>query len=649
MLDLEDAIGRAELIVAVRLVDVSESKVVHGGKTEVITQQFKFEPVRTLKGIFARDSLLLTGQDLGIYQYGDAADKLERGSLVLLLLGRQGPGYFNCNPSGSFEQSIPRLKALTDPLLPAVEALIAVTQKRDRAAKVSVLLAALDRSSDRAAVPLLISLRRRSLIAAQTPGAMAAVGRLLGDPSATVREASASTLAALLDADYLDQADAREAAVKAIVPALESKDRDLGAKVAELDALGAVGASALKVGGALEWLRADRPASTFAESAARLRAIGLSGRKDQARGVVEYLGVLPLDAPPEIQLSAAQALVRLDPQAAVTGLLAKISEKSDRGLGLASEIGLIGELPKEIAAPALLEAFGRVEAHADRLAFAMACVKVADARLVPSLGTLLDPRYSDVRYYATESLRKIDTDEAASVAWPHLAIEPDLGRKLQLAEFLGRHGFRGGYPYAIEHMSSLQLQDAAVNALAAIREPKSVPELRKIWESSNDLAWNASAIRALGKLGQGDIAPRLLEVASDLKNPLAPPALIALGDLNEPKALPIVEQALNSRNDLVVIAATRAARTLLAHRPKVEAGQAPGDRARQRLSTLLGDSDSSLEVRLAALETLAELDEAAWLGPALGAAVLDGQSERSPLLLQVESLLTRRKQPLILK
>ena len=63
ILDLEDAIVRAELIVAVRLLDVTEARIVHGGKTEVVTQQFRFEPARTIQGIFARDSLLLTGQD----------------------------------------------------------------------------------------------------------------------------------------------------------------------------------------------------------------------------------------------------------------------------------------------------------------------------------------------------------------------------------------------------------------------------------------------------------------------------------------------------------------------------------------------------------------------------------------------------------
>ncbi len=107
VLDLEDAIGRAELIVAVRLVDMSESKIVHGGKMEVVTQQFRFEPVRTIKGIFARDALLLTGQDLAIYQFAEGADRLEPGQMLLLLLGRQGPGYVNCNTAESIEQSIP--------------------------------------------------------------------------------------------------------------------------------------------------------------------------------------------------------------------------------------------------------------------------------------------------------------------------------------------------------------------------------------------------------------------------------------------------------------------------------------------------------------------------------------------------------------
>jgi hypothetical protein len=63
----------------------------------------------------------------------------------------------------------------------------------------------------------------------------------------------------------------------------------------------------------------------------------------------------------------------------------------------------------------------------------------------------------------------------------------------------------------------------AVDALAMIPEPKAIPELWAIWQSSNDLAWNAATVRALGCLGQVDIASRLLELAQDLKCPLMAP------------------------------------------------------------------------------------------------------------------------------
>jgi HEAT repeat protein len=639
MLDLEDAIALAELVLAVRLVDMTEAKIVYGGKTEVITQQFRFEPVRTLKGIFARDSLLLTGQDLGISQFGETADRLGRGQVLLLLLGRQGPGYVNCNDASSLDQSIPRLRDPADPLLAAVESLIGVTQQRDRAVKVRTLLAALRKARDRDAVPLLISLRRRALVAAQTPDATEVVAPFAGNPSPDVREAAAKALAALLDADYLLQRALRERSVAAMVAALDSAGPDLAARIAALDALGAAGDAARRAEPALAWLRVDRDVATFAEQAARLRAIGRSGRDDQREAIAAFLDRLPLDAPAEVQVAAGRALGRLDPREAASRLGKRLASKWDAGLGIATEIGLIGELRREIAAPALLEASGRVEAHDERLAFAQACVQVADSRLVPALAALLDPRYGDVRWQASEALRRIDTDEAASTLWPHLAQESDLLRKLQLAEFLGRHAFRGGYAYAIEHMSAPQLQDAAVEALAAIREPKAVPELKKIWESSNDLGWNAAAIRALGRLGQAEVAPRLLELAGDLKHPLAAPALIALGDLGEPRALPIVRAGLASRSDAVVVAAVRAARKLLA---------APGsqaDEVRDGLAALLADSDASEVVRVAALESLVALDDPRLAG-ALRPAVRDGGLEGSDLLRRIEEQMALRREKL---
>src|SRR5262249_57242432 len=114
--------------------------------------------------------------------------------------------------------------------------------------------------------------------------------------------------------------------------------------------------------------------------------------------------------------------------------------------------------------------------------------------------------------------------------------------------------------------------ERAVAAVAAIREPKAVPVLRDILKTSNDTTWNSAAIRALGALGEKEFAPQFLEIVQDLKNPLAPAALVALGDLGEAKALPKVREGLASRNPQVAHASARAAGRLLAL-PGVKADQ----------------------------------------------------------------------------
>ncbi len=538
MLDLENAIARAELILAVRLVNVFETKIVHGGKQEQITLQYRFEPVRMLKGIYAHDTLLLTGQDLGIYQYGAGPEQVDRGQMFLLLLGRNGPGYFNCNLAGSLELSIPRLSAQDDPLLVSVETLIAVTQQRDRSKKVALLVEGLRASKGRDALPMLVSLRRRALLAAQAPGVLDAVVRSLRDPSPVVREAAAQTLGAVLDADYLGQQDLHDAAAAALISAAKAVGADLPLRVAMLDALAATGKGPGRWEKARPWLRPERAASTFAERSAQLRAFLKLAPADQAPGLAAELEAMPLDAPDEVQQAAGRALGALDPGGAAKRLVARLTAKYDAGLGIVIEIGLLGELPASVATPALLDAARRSLDFPERLAMATACDRVADPKLVPVLDSLIDPTNLPVRWTALDALQKINTAEAARAAWPHLAEEGDLRRKLRLAEFVGRHGYRGGYPYAIEHLSDPNFRDVAIDALAAIREPRAIPELHAIWQRSNDLTWNGAAIQALGRLGQADIAPRLLELARDLNDPLTAPALIALGDLNEPRACP---------------------------------------------------------------------------------------------------------------
>jgi HEAT repeat protein len=638
VLDLEPAVAQAELILAVRLVDVAETKIVHGGRNIQITEQFRFEPVRVLKGIFAHESLLLTGQDLGIYRFAESSDRLARGELMLVLLGRQGQNYFNCNGGATLAQSIPRLKGMQDPLLPAVEVLIGMTRDRDRSGRVARARDGLKTASGRAVAPLLLSVSRRALTAAQVPGVTDAIIPYLKSESPAIREIAARSMGALLDAGRAGMGSRHAEVAKALLASLESSGPGIAARIAAIDAVGALGEGSLKDGTAIAWLAGSRPATTLAETAARLRALGRLAATDQKDEVARVYGALPLDAPAEVQDAGGGALARLDAKSAAALISSRLAAKQSAGLPVTLEIELLGGLPAAIATPELLKAWSWPLDLQESLAFAHACSRVADPRLVSACSALLDPRQPQVRAFAVEALEKINSDEAASALWPHLDEEVDLSRKLKLIAFVGRHGYRDGYAQAIEHLSQQALRDQAVEALAAIGDQRAIPELRRIWQTSNDLAWNGAAIRALARLGQADIAPRLMEIARVPGDPLAPSAIVGLGYLGAPEALPIVRDALSSRSDELVIASCRAAAGLLAR------AELKSDAIRDRLAALLADADASEPVRHAALEAMVALHDPR-LGRAMGIVARDANLEGTQLLARVEQELAKAASP----
>jgi HEAT repeat protein len=254
---------------------------------------------------------------------------------------------------------------------------------------------------------------------------------------------------------------------------------------------------------------------------------------------------------------------------------------------------------------------------------------------VAPLAAILVPTQQDIWWNAVDALIRIDTDDSAKALQPHLLQETNLQRKIEIAEFLGRHGIRDGYPYAIEHISEPYLREQAISALAAIREPGAVGELRKILETSNDVAWNSAAVRALGALGASDLAPQFLDMAQETGNPLGPSALIALGDLHEAKALEIARAGFASRNSERLAASARAAGNLLAL-PGVSA-----DDVRDRLAALLADRGAWEPARLAALNSLLALNDPR-LDGALAIAVRDADLESSDLLNKIEEQLSKR-------
>jgi transposase len=90
------------------------------GRLERILRELTKELV--LKGVFSRESLWLTSDDLGTQQFTDAAP-IEPGQLRLLVLGHSFAGYAMSREAPSLDQAIPRLRDPNDELLATVKVL----------------------------------------------------------------------------------------------------------------------------------------------------------------------------------------------------------------------------------------------------------------------------------------------------------------------------------------------------------------------------------------------------------------------------------------------------------------------------------------------------------------------------------------------
>ena len=623
---LEQAISQASLILIARVAAVSEQTYALGGKSFQVRRAYDFEPVSALKGLYARDVLSLTSDDLG----GDPTWAPEVGELRLILLGRSSVGYFNAYRQRTPEESLPVIASVDDPLVQSVELLIDITQEPDRGRKVERLVEGLATAEGPAAVPLLESLAFRWLLAAQHAD-VATIARLLSDAAPEVRAATARTLGVVLEADYLENRTLADLIVTALTDFLRTADPNVEARVAALDALGAARAGSVATL-ASEQLQPTLERTTWAEQGAAIRAIGqqqLDGFADDVRALAE---ALRLDAPATFEGAVLSTLARLDAGAATPLLAERIEGKHAAGLEAIHEIEAASELPVEDAVAVLTRVAPERMSRRERNAFAVASRAVGDARLVPALAALLDPRVQDVHTRATDALLEIDTPEAAESLRPYLAQESIIARKLQIAAFLASHGIDAGTPYALEHMSEAGLLESAIAVFEALASLEPVAALRQIASTSNDTLWTGAAIRALAALQDQSLVPQLLVIVEDFRHPLMPYALVALGELGEPQAVEIFREGIGSRDDRIVAASVRGAAALFAR------GEVDDAALRDEIAALLASPDAALGVRAAALDALVELEDPR-LDAALATAVFDGRLETTGLLDRVETLL----------
>ena len=86
--NLEPGVAQAHLVMVARVTSISQLTVVEGAKTDISLREYRFQPVRKLKGIFQRDQLSMTATyvDAAVRQEAFAVAKLLRGERYAKLL-----------------------------------------------------------------------------------------------------------------------------------------------------------------------------------------------------------------------------------------------------------------------------------------------------------------------------------------------------------------------------------------------------------------------------------------------------------------------------------------------------------------------------------------------------------------------------------
>ncbi|MEL7047026.1 MAG: hypothetical protein AAGL66_18740, partial [Pseudomonadota bacterium] len=435
----------------------------------------------------------------------------------------------------------------------------------------------LSQARESGAVALLAALAKRSDVAAQHAPTVSVVASKLRSKDADVREASALVLASLFEAEYLKEPHSHDEVTTALIRVVRNAAQPLSPKVAALQALALLPDSVKQHDEATDLLSIETRSETNAELAARLDIFG-AVNEDQAgeaaASLTRLLDTLALDAAPAVQHSAANALVRVAKSDGTASLLQRIRRKQSLGLEATPEIRATETLFTHVADPwPLQQPFTEMTlTRAEQLAFLRAIAINPAPQLVPMLAGLLDPGHPQLRRRATDVLMEIDNEASALALEKHLAEETDLGYKLRMAEFLGRHGIDSGYEYAVEHMSDSRYWEAALRAIAAINKPGAPQQMYDIYQSSNDLKWRKTAVRALGLLHHTPFRDELTELTANLGHPLAPVALWARADLGDTDAIDLLPAALRSRSEALLFASAHAAERFFSQETEQNAG-----------------------------------------------------------------------------
>jgi HEAT repeat protein len=589
---LEPGVSQAHLIMVARVASISRLTVVEGAKTDLAIREYRFQPIRRLKGIFQRDQLSMTAADLGCTtDEGALAPPLKEGEFRLLILAQQQGRFMGCVSAApgamTFGERVPLLKWPDDPLVAVVETLIQVVDARSRRERAKLLIDRLQRVDGLAVVPVLSSLLLRADWAAAEDRALPSLTRLARDPATAVRIGALEVLRDVLatrirprDPRQLDGvADTLRKVLDSPAPvgpvplvgddyaAWERARYERGeavtrVRLAALEALGHLLDLKANIAWARPWLIGQlTTAPTHAERAAAVAALARIAHPQAIEAVLDAVSRLPLDEQPARMTSYGRAAVRLDKAGAERVLLERLERAIHARQPLQAEIELLGRMRSKKALPFLLAIAGQPTlAAGDRHALAWALGRLGDDRAVPLLTGWMRGDDYQLKEAALAALESLDSPAAARETRPLLKTEAYLPFKLRLARLLARHDLADGYALATEHLADATQTAAATLVLAALGDARTSKDLSAILAARPDRRWRAAALTGLAALGDAAARKQLLGILADDRNPLVADAAEAAGLAADPALLRPLATLVQSRDKQISLAALLALR-----------------------------------------------------------------------------------------
>lgn len=565
---LEPGVGQAHLVMVVRVASIGQLTVVEGAKTDISLREYRFQPVRRLKGIFQREQLSMTAADLGC-PAGDetAAPPLKEGEFRLLILAQQQGRFLGCVSAAggamTFAERVPLLTGLDDPLIGVVETQIQVADSRSRRERAALVVKRLEGVEGLAAVPLLSSLRLRADWAAADDRTFPALIRLIPGSATAVRIGALEVLREVL-ANRIPPREARrlDGVAEALRAVLESDEPITGIRLAALETLGHLLALKANIPWARDLLIAQlTTARTHAERTAAATALGHLTQPQATTALLEALAKLPLDEDPTRELAYARAAVRLDNAAAEKVLLTRLERSIQARQSFDAEVTTLGRLRSKAALPLLLTVANQPTlTSADRQGLAWALGRMGDDQAVPVLIGWLRGEDYNLKEVALSALENLDSPLAAREVRPLLKTEAHLPYKLRLARLLARHDLSDGYALATEHLADVAHTADATLVLAALGDARTGKDLSAIVAARPDRRWHAAALAGLAATGDAPARQQLLTILADDRNPLAADAAEAVGLVGDPELLVPLAKLVQSRNKQIALASLVALR-----------------------------------------------------------------------------------------